>query len=280
MKLLRVGAPGCEKPALLDGEGVIRSLEGIVSDIDGPTLGDLERLREVDPKTLPKIDGRIGPCVGKISKVVCIGLNYGDHAKEAGMQIPSEPILFLKAPSAVCGPNDDVEIPKGSTTTDWEVELAVVIGKKGRYIPETDWESYVAGYCIMNDISERELQLEKPGNQWTKGKSHDTFAPLGPWLVTKDEFSPMQKRLWLDVDGLRMQDGSTENLIFSIPKIIANVSKSMTLLPGDVIATGTPAGVGMGIKPRPKYLKPGQIITLGIDGLGIQRQTTVHLEDF
>lgn len=280
MKLLRVGPKGQEKPALLDGEGNIRSLEGVVPDIGGETLTEagLAKLRAIDPASLPLVEGdpRIGPCVGGIGKFICIGLNYSDHAAESGVAVPREPVIFMKATSAVSGPNDDVEIPRGSTKTDWEVEIALVIGKAGRYIEEADWQDYVAGYCVVNDVSERAFQIESTG-QWVKGKSHDSFGPIGPWLVTKDEVpDPNALDIWLEVDGHRYQDGNTETMVYKIPHLIHYVSRFMSLQPGDVISTGTPPGVGMGQKPEPVYLKPGQTLRLGVEGLGVQEQKTVQ----
>ncbi len=279
MKLLRVGPKGLEKPALLDPAGVLRDLSGIVADIDGTTLSpeSLRRLAALDPASLPVVAGapRIGPCVGKIGKFICIGLNYSDHAAEAGMPVPAEPIVFLKATSAVCGPNDAVEIPRGSHKTDWEVELGVVIGREAKYVSEESALDYVAGYCVINDVSEREFQIER-GGTWDKGKGHDTFGPIGPWLVTKDEIpNPQALGMWLEVDGKRFQKGSTSTMIFDVKTLVAYVSRFMSLQPGDVISTGTPPGVGMGQKP-PVYLAQGQVMTLGIDGLGTQRQTSVQ----
>ncbi|HDS1736363.1 ureidoglycolate lyase [Pseudomonas sp. BP8] len=282
MKLLRYGDKGAERPGLLDSEGRIRDLAGQLDDIAGSALApeNLARLARLDPASLPLVAGnpRIGACVGKIGKFICIGLNYADHAAEAGMAVPSEPIIFSKWTSAVCGPNDNVEIPRGSTKTDWEVELGVVIGKGGRYIDEANALEHVAGYCVINDVSEREWQLER-GGTWDKGKGFDTFGPIGPWLVTRDEVAdPHALGLWLEVDGKRYQDGNTRTLIFSIPQLIAYLSRCMSLQPGDVISTGTPPGVGMGIKPAPVFLRPGQTLRLGIDGLGEQRQVTVQAD--
>ena len=276
MKLLRVGEPGSEKPAMLDGEGTIRDLSGVVDDIAGPVLSDevLSKLRELDASMLPELDGdqRHGPCVGDIGKFICIGLNYSDHAAETGMPIPEEPILFFKATTAVCGPNDEVLIPRNSQKTDWEVELGVVIGKTARYVTEDDAMDHVAGYCVINDVSEREFQIER-GGQWVKGKSADTFGPIGPWLVTRDEVAdPQALAMWLEVDGKRLQDGSTATMIFGVRHLVHYVSQFMTLEPGDVISTGTPPGVGMGQKPQ-IYLKEGQVMRLGIEGLGEQRQS-------
>ena len=277
MKLLRYGAPGAEKPGLLDAEGGVRDLSGHVPDIAGATLEPegLAALARLDPEDLPRVPGtpqedlRLGPCVGAIGKYVCIGLNYADHAAEAGMPIPAEPIIFNKWTSAVCGPNDTIQIPRGSTRTDWEVELGVVIGKPGVYIDEEDAMAHVAGFCVINDVSEREYQLDRAGT-WDKGKGCDTFGPTGPWLVTPDEIADVNSLgMWLDVDGERMQDGSTATLIFKVPHLISYCSQFMSLQPGDVISTGTPPGVGMGFKP-PRYLRGGEIVTLGIDGLGQQ----------
>ena len=276
MKLLRVGEPGSEKPAMLDGEGTIRDLSGVVDDIAGPVLSDegLSKLRELDASTLPEVGGdqRHGPCVGGIGKFICIGLNYSDHAAETGMPIPEEPILFFKATTAVCGPNDEVLIPRNSQKTDWEVELGVVIGKTARYVSEEDAMDHVAGYCVINDVSERAFQIER-GGQWVKGKSADTFGPIGPWLVTRDEVAdPQALAMWLEVDGKRFQDGSTATMIFGVRHLVHYISQFMTLEPGDVISTGTPPGVGMGQKPQ-IYLKEGQVMRLGIEGLGEQRQS-------
>ena len=275
MKLLRVGPRGHEKPAILDAQGQLRDLSAHVPDIAGAVLLDenLAAIRALDPATLSVIDPatRIGPCVGQVGKVVCIGLNYSDHAAESGMPVPNEPILFLKASTAVCGPNDEVLIPHGSKKTDWEVELGVVIGKTARYVSEAEAMAHVAGYCVANDVSEREHQLER-GTQWTKGKSADTFGPIGPWLVTRDEIAdPGNLSMWLEVDGHRYQDGSTRTMVFGVANLIHYVSQFMTLAPGDVIMTGTPPGVGLGQKP-PVYLRKGQVMELGIEGLGIQRQ--------
>ena len=278
MKLLRYGPKGQEKPGLLDAEGRIRSLEGKVADIAGDVLSDagLAKLRALDPATLPLVGGnpRIGACVGQIGKMVCIGLNYADHAAESGMPVPPEPVVFNKWTSAIVGPNDDIEIPRGSKKTDWEVELAVVIGKPTKYVDEAQALDHVAGYCIVNDVSEREWQTERAG-QWDKGKGFDTFGPTGPWLVTRDEVpDPQNLDLWLDVDGQRYQTGNTRTMIFSVAKIVSYLSQCMSLQPGDVISTGTPPGVGMGIKPTPVFLKAGQTVRLGIQGLGEQTQRT------
>jgi len=279
MKLLRVGPVGEEKPALLDMNGIIRDLSGVIEDVAGDSLHPdaLSKLSQIDASQLPEVPGslRIGPCVGGVGKIICIGLNYTDHAEETGSQVPSEPIIFAKATSAICGPNDDVIIPRGSTKTDWEVELAVVIGKTAKYVSEEDALDYVAGYCVLNDVSERAFQLERQG-QWSKGKSCDTFAPIGPWLVTKDEVDdPQQLGLWLEVDGQRYQDGSTKNMTYGVAFLVSYLSQFCSLQPGDIISTGTPAGVGMGIKPEPVFLQPGQSVRLGVDMLGVQTQTMV-----
>ena len=282
MKLLRYGEKGSEKPGLLDDDHQIRDLSGHVPDIAGNVIGPegLAKLAALDPRSLPAVAGqpRIGPCVGQVGKFICIGLNYADHAAESNMEVPKEPIIFNKWTSAICGPNDDIQIPRGSLKTDWEVELGVVIGKGGRYIDEANALEHVAGYCVINDVSEREWQLER-GGTWDKGKGFDTFGPLGPWLVTKDEIpDPHALDLWLEVDGHRYQDGNTRTLIFSVPQLIAYLSRCMSLQPGDVISTGTPPGVGLGIKPDPVFLRPGQTMRLGIEGLGEQRQVTVQAD--
>lgn len=278
MKLLRYGPLGQEKPGLLDGEGKIRDLSAHVDDIASETLTPegLKRLAAIDVSTLPVVSGspRLGACVGRVGKFICIGLNYADHAAESNLPIPSEPVVFNKWTSAICGPDDDVEIPRGSVKTDWEVELGVVIGKGGKYIEEKDALSHVAGYCVVNDVSEREWQIER-GGTWDKGKGCDTFGPIGPWLVTADEVSDVANlRMWLEVDGKRYQDGSTSTMIFSVPHIISYLSRFLSLQPGDVISTGTPPGVGLGQKP-PVYLKGGETMRLGIDGLGVQTQKVV-----
>ena len=275
MKLVRYGAPGAEKPGIMDGD-TLRDLSAHVDDITGATLSDeaLDRLRAVDPASLPAVEGtpRIGPCVGAIGKFMCIGLNYSDHAAETGADIPEHPILFMKANSAIVGPNDDVVIPRGSEKTDWEVELGVVIGKAAKYVSKEDALDYVAGYCVCNDVSERHYQTQLTG-QWTKGKSCDTFGPTGPWLVTRDEVAdPQALAMSLDVNGKRMQTGTTSTMIFTIAELIEHLSHLFTLHPGDVISTGTPPGVGMGMKPQ-VYLKPGDVMELEIEGLGKQRQT-------
>jgi 2-keto-4-pentenoate hydratase/2-oxohepta-3-ene-1,7-dioic acid hydratase in catechol pathway len=278
MKLLRYGPPGQEKPGLLDRDGKIRDLSGAVRDIAGETLApaSLDRLRRLDPATLPLVSGspRLGPCVGAVPKIVAIGLNYRLHAQEAGAAIPSEPIFFMKATSSICGPNDDVIIPKGSQKTDYEVELGIVIGSLARYVSLADARKHVAGYCVVNDVSEREFQIER-GGQWTKGKSADTFCPIGPWLVTTDEVAdPGKLALWTEVNGERRQNSNTGDLIFGVGEIVSYVSQFMTLLPGDVIPTGTPSGVGMGFKP-PKFLNPGDRVRLSVEGLGEQHQRLV-----
>lgn len=276
MKLVRHGPAGTERPGLVDAQGRIRDLSAHVDDIAGKTLSDegLARIAALDPASLPLVDEgtRIGPCVGQVGKFVCIGLNYSDHAAESGLDVPPEPIVFMKATSAICGPDDGIELPRGSVATDWEVELAVVIGRHAKYVSEADALSHVAGYCVANDVSERDFQTKRAG-QWTKGKSADTFGPLGPWLVTRDEVSdPQALDLWLDLNGKRMQTGSTATMIFGVAKVISYLSQMMSLHPGDVISTGTPPGVGMGIKPAPVYLKPGDRLALGIEGLGTQTQ--------
>ena len=278
MKLLRYGPVGAEKPGILDSRGHLRDLSAHVDDIAGTVLtpGGLDHLRGINPDSLPVVTGspRIGPCVGRIGKFICIGLNYADHAAESGMAVPPEPVLFMKATSAVCGPNDDVIIPKGSLKTDWEVELGVVIGREARYVDEADAMSHVAGYCVINDVSERAFQIERAG-QWVKGKSADTFGPTGPWLVTADEVAdPQNLQMWLKVDGHMYQNGSTRTMVYGVRHLVSYVSQFMSLQPGDIISTGTPPGVGMGQKPAPVYLRPGQVMTLGIEGLGEQRQTT------
>lgn len=280
MKLLRYGPKGQERPGILDRDGKIRDLNAHAPDIAGDILlpDSLKKLAALDVNTLPLVPGnpRLGPCVGRIGKFVCIGLNYADHAAETGAPIPKEPIVFMKATSAIIGPNDDVEIPRGSHKTDWEVELGVVIGRHAKYVPENSAMEYVAGYCVINDVSEREYQIER-GGQWDKGKGCDTFGPTGPWLVTKDEVpDPQNLAMWLEVDGHRYQNGSTRTMIFNVPKLVSYLSHFMSLQPGDVISTGTPPGVGMGQKPSPIYLKPGQVMRLGIAGLGEQQQRLVQ----
>ena len=278
MKLVRYGAIGQEKPGLIDKSGQLRDLSAQVKDLAGEAFSpaSLAKLAALDPASLPAVSGnpRIGAPVGGLPKFIAIGLNYTDHANEVGMPIPAEPIIFLKANNSLCGPNDKVEKPRGSTKLDWEVEIAIIIGTRAKYVSEADALSHVAGYAVCNDVSERFFQLERLG-QWTKGKSHDTFGPLGPWLVTKDEIANVQKlSMWLDVNGKRCQTGSTATMIFGIPKIVSYVSEIMTLLPGDIITTGTPPGVGAGMKP-PKFLNVGDVVTLGIEGLGEQRQEIV-----
>ena len=283
MKLLRYGHPGQEKPGTLDAQGRVRDLSTVIDDVAGTALqpATLARLRALDLATLPLVEGlpqrdlRLGPCVGRVGKFICIGLNYSDHAAEAGMQVPPEPVVFNKWTSAIIGPDDDVEIPRGSVKTDWEVELGVVIGQGGRYIAEADAMTHVAGYCVVNDVSEREFQIERSGT-WDKGKGCDTFGPLGPWLVTADEVpNPQALHLWLDVDGRRMQDGSTATMVYQVPFLISYLSRFMSLQSGDVISTGTPPGVGMGHKP-PVFLRAGQTLRLGIDGLGVQTQQVIQ----
>ncbi|AQU81954.1 MULTISPECIES: fumarylacetoacetate hydrolase family protein [unclassified Halomonas] len=279
MKLLRFGQPGQEKPGILDSAGKVRDLSAIVGDIAGDTLSDegLRKLRDIDLSSLPEVaaDVRLGSCVGQVGKFICIGLNYSDHAAETGASVPPEPVIFNKWTSAICGPNDNVEIPRGSKKTDWEVELGVIIGKGGRYIDEADAMSHVAGFCVVNDVSEREFQLERSGT-WDKGKGCDTFGPLGPWLVTRDEIAdPHQLSMWLEVDGHRYQDGNTCTMVYQVPFLISYLSRFMSLQPGDVISTGTPPGVGMGQQP-PVYLRDGQQMRLGIEGLGEQQQRVVQ----
>jgi len=279
MKLVRYGAVGAEKPGIMDADGVLRDLTDIVRDIDASTLSPagLAKIAGVDPKTLPKVFGtpRIGPCIARPLNFVCIGLNYADHAAETGATPPTEPIIFLKSLGAFQGPNDDVVIPKGSTKPDWEVELGIVIGTKAKYVSEADAMNHVAGYCVVNDVSERNFQTER-GGTWDKGKGCDTFGPTGPWMVTKDEVpDPQNLAMWLDVDGVRMQTGNTKTMIFNVVQIVSYVSHFITLHPGDIIATGTPPGVGMGKKPEPIWLKAGNVMTLGIDSLGEQRQNVL-----
>ncbi|MER2510630.1 MAG: fumarylacetoacetate hydrolase family protein [Amaricoccus sp.] len=279
MKLLRFGPKDQERPGLLDAGGRLRDLSAHVEDIAGDALlpEGLARLAAIDPDSLPLVTGdpRIGPCVGRIGKFICIGLNYADHAAESGLAVPTEPVVFNKWTSAICGPNDDVEIPRGSKKTDWEVELGVVIGKGGRYIEEADALSHVAGFCVVNDVSEREWQIER-GGTWDKGKGCDTFGPIGPWLVTPDEAGDVHNLgMWLDVDGRRRQTGSTSTMIFGVPTLIAYLTRFLSLRPGDVISTGTPPGVGLGQKP-PTYLHGGEVMRLGIDGLGEQTQRVVR----
>jgi 2-keto-4-pentenoate hydratase/2-oxohepta-3-ene-1,7-dioic acid hydratase in catechol pathway len=296
MKLLRYGARNHEQPGVLDSAGHIRSLQGIVDDIAGDTLSPagLDKLRKLDLASLPLVDSpsrggqesaarlaaptesvRLGPCVGRVGKFIGIGLNYSEHAAETGAKIPDEPVMFMKAPSGISGPNDDIIIPRGSKKTDWEVELAVIIGTKAKYVDEANALNYVAGYCTSHDVSEREFQLER-GGTWDKGKCCDTFGPLGPWLVTRDEVpDPQNLTLWLEVDGHRYQNGNTKTMIFPVKKLVSYLSQFMTLHPGDVITTGTPSGVGMGQKPEKIFLRPGQTVRLEVQGLGQQQQRTV-----
>ena len=279
MKLLRVGPPGAEKPALLGPDGVLRDLSGHVADIDGAVLAPdgLARLAALDPASLPAIDGspRIGACVARPLNYICIGLNYADHAAEAGMALPKEPIVFLKSLGAFCGPYDDAMMPRGSVKMDWEVELGIVVGTKASYVTEAAAMEHVAGYCVCNDVSEREYQAER-GGTWDKGKGCDTFGPTGPWMVTKDEVpDPQALHLWCDVDGKRMQDGNTSTMVFGVRHLVSYVSHFITLHPGDVIATGTPPGVGLGKKPEPVFLRVGQVMQAGVEGLGEQRQRVV-----
>ena len=278
MKLMRHGAKGAEKPALVDAQGQVRDLSGVLTDITADTLtpAALQRLRELDPASLPLVaqPGRTAPPWRGMGKFICVGLNYADHAAESGVPVPAEPVLFMKTTSALIGCNDPVVLPQGSLKSDWEVELGVVIGSKARYVSEADALKHVAGYCVVNDLSEREYQLER-GGTWDKGKGCDTFGPIGPWLVTTDEIENVQRLdMWLDLNGKRVQTGNTRTMIFDCAKLVSYVSQFMTLLPGDVITTGTPPGVGLGMKP-PLYLKKGDVMTLGIDGLGEQRQEVV-----
>lgn len=278
MKLLRFGPLGNEKPGMLAADGTIRDLSSVVGDISGAALSDagLAAIAAIDPASLPIVDPatRLGPCVGNVGKFVCIGLNYADHAAESGMAVPPEPVLFSKATSAICGPNDPIMIPRGSVKTDWEVELAVVIGKRAKYITQDQALDHIAGYCLCNDVSERAFQTERAG-QWVKGKSADNFGPIGPWLVTRDEIAdPQNLPMWLKVNGQQMQNGSTRTMVYGVAHVVAYMSQFMTLHPGDVISTGTPPGVGMGQKP-PRYLKPGDVVELGIAGLGEQRQQVI-----
>jgi 2,4-didehydro-3-deoxy-L-rhamnonate hydrolase len=277
MKFVRYGNAGAEKPGLIDAEGKVRDLSAHLADLSGAALdpANLTRLAAIDPASLPLAPGnpRLGSCVGRPGNFIAVGLNYADHAAESNLPVPKEPVLFNKAPSCIVGPNDDVVIPRGSEKTDWEVELAVVIGKRASYIEEKDALSHVAGYCVCNDVSERHFQTER-GGQWDKGKGCDTFGPIGPWLVTKDEVAdPQNLKMWLEVDGHRYQDGSTKTMIFSVAHCVSYVSQFMSLQPGDIITTGTPPGVGMGIKPEPVWLKPGQTMRLGVEGLGEQQQS-------
>jgi ureidoglycolate lyase len=279
MKLVRFGSKGREKPGIIGKDGALRDLSGAVEDIAGETLTPegIGKLARIDTSRLPKVDAgtRLGACVGSVGKFVCVGLNYEDHARESGAQPPKEPVLFMKATSSIAGPNDDVIIPRGSVKTDWEVELGVVIGREARYVDEAQALDHVAGYCVINDVSERAFQMER-GGQWVKGKSADTFGPIGPWLVTRDEVpNPQALPMWLEVDGRRYQNGSTATMIFGVAHLVHYISQFMSLQPGDIISTGTPAGVGLGQKPQPVYLRAGQVMRLGIEGLGEQRQLTV-----
>ncbi|UPG87692.1 fumarylacetoacetate hydrolase family protein [Luteibacter aegosomatis] len=278
MKLARYGAPGQEKPGLIDGDGRLRDLSGVVTDLAGDAIGNagLRRLAAIDPSTLPLVEGkpRYGAPVSGIGKMICVGMNYADHAAETGAPVPEQPVLFMKATTAIGGPNDTVVIPRGSVKTDWEVELGVIIGEITRDVSVDDALDHVAGYAVINDLSERAFQLEH-GGQWVKGKSCDTFGPIGPWLVTRDEVAePQNLSLWLEVNGHRYQAGNTRTMVFGVAALVSYISRYMTLMPGDVISTGTPAGVGLGLKP-PTYLKPGDVIELGIEGLGRQRQDVV-----
>ncbi|HEY2821349.1 MAG TPA: fumarylacetoacetate hydrolase family protein [Candidatus Acidoferrum sp.] len=278
MKLLRYGQPGKEIPGILDNAGQIRELSSVVHDLSGDALSDesLKRIAAVDPSSLPLVTGtpRIGPCVSRVGKFICIGLNYSDHAAESGMKVPTEPVLFMKATSAVTGPNDNVIIPRNSVKTDWEVELGVVIGTEAKYVSEADALNHVAGYCVVNDLSERTFQLEGTG-QWVKGKSADSFGPIGPWLVTRDEVpDPQNLSMWLKVNGHQFQNGTTKTMVFGVAFVISFLTRFMSLQPGDIISTGTPPGVGMGQKP-PKYLQPGDKIQLSVQGLGEQNQTVI-----
>ena len=275
MKLMRVGPLGQEKPAILDKDGKVRDLSAHVNDISGDAISPegLAKIAAIDPTSLPEVAvDRIGACVAGTGKFICIGLNYSDHAAETGAAVPPEPVIFMKATSAICGPNDDVLIPRGSEKTDWEVELGVVIGKTAKYVSEADAMDYVAGYCVSHDVSERAFQTERSG-QWTKGKSCDTFGPIGPWLVTKDEIAnPHDLKMWLSVNGKMMQDGSSKTMVYGVAHVVSYLSQFMSLHPGDVISTGTPPGVGLGMKP-PQFLKAGDVVELGIEGLGTQKQT-------
>lgn len=278
MKLLRYGPVGSEKPGVLDAEGNIRDLSAHLNELDGAALSDasVEKLRKLDLSTLPAVDAgaRLGACVANVGKLICVGLNYSDHAAESGNEVPPEPVLFFKATSSIVGPNDSIEIPKTSVTTDWEVELGIVIGKDGKYIEESDAVDHIAGYCVLNDVSERDFQTKRSG-QWVKGKSADTFGPMGPWMVTRDEVpDPQTLSMFLDVNGEKRQRGSTSTMVYQVPFLVSYISQFMSLQAGDVISTGTPPGVGLGMKP-PTYLKPGDVVTLGIDGLGDQRQDVV-----
>jgi len=278
MKLLRFGEIGAEKPGMVDASGTIRDLSSVVPDIAGAVLSDagLQEIRNTDPSTLPAVHSeiRLGPCVAGTGKFICIGLNYADHAAESGLEVPPEPVIFMKATSAICGPNDPIVIPRGSKKTDWEVELAVIIGKRAKYVSEQDAMDYVAGYAVTNDVSERAFQIERAG-QWTKGKSCDNFGQIGPWLVTRDDIAdPQNLLMWLTVNGKKMQDGSTSTMVYGVAHIVSYLSQFMSLNPGDVISTGTPPGVGMGQKPQ-QYLRPGDVVELSIAGLGQQRQDVI-----
>lgn len=278
MKLVRYGAPGAEKPGLIDADGNVRDLSGKIDDVAGAAIApeSLIALSSLDAAALPLVEGnpRLGPCVAGTGKFICIGLNYADHAEESGLAVPPEPVIFMKATSAICGPNDNLVIPRGSEKTDWEVELGVVIGKTAKYVSEEEALDHVAGYCTVHDVSERAFQIEHQG-QWTKGKSADTFGPTGPWLVTKDEVpDPQNLPMWLKVNGETMQDGTTGTMVYGVAHLVSYLSRFMSLQPGDIISTGTPPGVGMGQKP-PRYLKPGDVVELGIEGLGVQKQTCV-----
>ncbi|RCK50714.1 2-hydroxyhepta-2,4-diene-1,7-dioate isomerase [Thalassospira profundimaris] len=279
MKLLRYGPVGSEKPGLLDASGTIRDLSGVIADLDPSTISQetFDKIAALDAASLPEVSGdvRIGACVGRPGKFICIGLNYSDHAAETGMQVPPEPVIFFKATSAVCGPNDTVEIPRGSEKSDWEVELGVIIGKEAKYVDEANAMDHVAGYCVVNDLSERAFQIERSG-QWVKGKSADTFGPVGPYLVTRDEVKdPQNLPMWLTVNGHKYQDGSTQTMVYGVQFLIHYLSQFMSLQPGDIISTGTPPGVGMGQNPQ-VFLKAGDVMELGIEGLGSQKQTTVQ----
>jgi len=276
MKFLRYGPRGAERPGLLGDDGNIRDLSGLIGDIAGAALGDLDRFRDVDPSSLPLVQGapRLGACVGGTGKFMCIGLNYADHAEESGMAVPGEPVLFMKATSAICGPNDPIIIPRGSEKTDWEVELGVVIGKPAKYVAEANAMDYIAGFCVINDVSERAYQIEHEG-QWTKGKSCDNFGQTGPWLVTPDEIDdPQNLSMWLEVNGARVQNGSTKTMVYGVAHLVSYLSRFMTLEPGDIISTGTPPGVGLGFHP-PRYLKAGDVVELGIEKLGTQKQVCI-----
>lgn len=276
MKLVRFGARGAEKPGMIDTNGALRDLSAHVRDIAGSVLADLPALAKLDPATLPLVSGnpRLGACVGETGKFMCIGLNYSDHAAESGMPVPPEPVLFMKATSAICGPNDPIIVPRGALKTDWEVELGVVIGRAAKYVGESEALNHVAGYCVVNDVSERAFQTERSG-QWTKGKSCDNFGQTGPWLVTKDEIAdPQNLSMWLKVNGETRQNGSTGTMVYGVAFLVAYLSQFFTLYPGDIISTGTPPGVGLGMKP-PQFLKVGDVVELGINGLGQQRQDVV-----